>query len=80
MFTPFLRHWYVRVEPVAVRLNVVVEPEQTVCADGWLVMDGGVLTVSATRVEVKVGAQVPLMTQSNPLVEMAASAATVPLI
>jgi hypothetical protein len=80
MFTPFLRHWYVTVVPVAVRVNVVVEPEQTVWVVGWSVIDGGVLTVRATRVDVTLGVQVPLTTQSNPLVDMAASAVTVPLI
>jgi hypothetical protein len=41
--TLFLRHWYVRLVPVAVTEKVVELPAQTALDAGWLLIEGAML-------------------------------------
>jgi hypothetical protein len=66
-FIPFLLHWYVRPDPVAVTLMVTVPlPAQTADgATGCKVITGEVLTVNATTFDITGGVHVPDITTSK---------------
>ena len=64
MFTPPLRHWYVKPVPVAVTLNVTDSATHFVALDGFPEIDGGVFTVSVTELDVTGEPQLPLTTTS----------------
>ncbi len=64
MLMPLRRHWYVRLLPAAVTVNVALPPVQTVCATGCVVIDGAACTVSVAIALVTGGAHVPEITTS----------------
>ena len=64
MFTPPLRHWYVRPVPVAVTAKLTGLPVHTDALEGLAVTDGGAFTVRLAADEVAGGLHVPLTTTS----------------
>jgi len=53
MSTPPFRHWYVRLEPLAVTEKVTDSPVHFVASEGPTEIDGGVLTVSVAGFDSK---------------------------